>query len=235
MNLRSHALTLATGTLELLHPGQPVNLIEVGCMYQEVEGLSTLVLANYLANREGGGRFIAIDNDPSHIESCQNLLRARNPRLLDFVEFRLGNSLDVLPGAIADLGQVHFYSLDGGAHPEVCLEEFELSVNALVPDGIILVDDAQPMQPTEHYSLPRPYGKATFILPALLVCEYMGQRDDIRRARPNATRLNSAFIKSLEGFDYERFRKYGYIVIGKGHKLLAYGNNRYLQALLQFA
>ena len=94
-------------------------------MFKEDEGLSTFTLAQFLHDRSAGGRLISIEYDKNHIQACRTILERKNPKLLDIVEFRHGHSLALIDDAIKDLEVIHFASADGGAHPEVCLQEFE--------------------------------------------------------------------------------------------------------------
>lgn len=68
---------------------------------------------------------MSVEYDLSHIQACKGMIGACDPYLEKQIEFRHGHSLSVMPGIFADLGSVHFFCLDGGAHPEVCLAEFE--------------------------------------------------------------------------------------------------------------
>ena len=197
---------------------RPRCAIEVGCMFTTNEGLSTLHIGRFIA--ASGGTFVSIEYDQNHIDAARMILGGEAA----MVTFRCGHSLALLPDAISELGQVDFFLLDGGAHPEVCLHEFELAKAALSDRGLILVDDAQDIAPSEAYGLSRPSGKATLILPMLILGEYMEGRKDYLYANatkddcdttPNAKSLVAANGISPDGRAFK--------VLGGGHKMLAFG------------
>lgn len=228
MNFRSQAIVWALDHISSSHRGQPLNIIEVGCMFKEDEGLSTYLVADFLAKRPGGGRFVSIDYDLSHIDASRVLIQKWNPSISGFIEYRQGHSLSVLPEVLADLHQVHFFYLDGGAHPEVCLAEFEQAMMHLAPEGVILVDDAQELPPSANYGLPRPLGKATLILPMLIVANYLRNREKVRAANasPGDQRSipQSHFVGQLENVDVPTVNAWSFEVIGSRHQILAYGS-----------
>lgn len=229
MNLRSQAILLALGHVSSNYRDEEsLNIVEVGCMFKEDEGFSTYLIADFLAKRAGGGRFVSIDYDLSHIDASRVLIQKWNPSLGGFTEYRHGHSLSVLPEVLADLHQVHFVYLDGGAHPEVCLAEFEQAVMHLAPEGVILVDDAQQIAPSKNYRLPRPLGKATLILPMLIVANYLRNREKVRAANasPGDQRSipQSHFVGQLENIDVPTVNAWSFEVIGSGHLMLAYGS-----------
>lgn len=228
MNFRSQAIVWALDHISSSHRGRPLNIIEVGCMFKEDEGLSTYLVADFLAKRPGGGRFVSIEYEPNHIDASKEVLQKRHPSLDSFVEYRQGHSLSVLPDVLADLRTVHFFYFDGGGHPEVCLAEFEQAVMHLAPEGVILVDDAQELPPSANYGLARPFGKATLILPMLIVANYLRSRDIVRTANslPGDERSipDSRFIRQQEDIAVPTVNSWDFAVIGNKHQILVYGS-----------
>lgn len=157
----------------------PLNIIEIGCMFKEDEGLSTSIIAELISSRDCGGKLVSIDYDKDHIESCKKIIRSFNPTLLENIEFFHGNTLDILPNLFKGKEEFHFFLIDGGAQPETCLFEFENAMNNLANNGLILIDDSWELPPSKLYWLPRPFGKATLILPMLIINNYMKNRKDV--------------------------------------------------------
>lgn len=229
MEYRGEAILSTLKKLSNLHPGVPLNIIEIGCMFKEDEGLSTFLIADFLARRQGGGKFISMDCEQSHIESSQRLIAARNPALATWVEYRQGHSMALLPEVARAMAPIHFAFLDGGGHPEVCLQEFEVTAAHLAPDGVIVVDDAGEMEPTGNYRLPRPFGKATLILPALIIGEYLANRDAMRGANSLAGQGDSLpDARFLSGLAVP-FGVAAYAVLDQ--RMLVYGNRSVVATL----
>lgn len=137
--------------------------VEIGCMYYANGLESTRQLLAALP----GVRFASIDRDPEHIARCKALLGPDAAR----VEFREGDSLKVLPEALR-AKPLDFALLDGSGDPARILAEFMVCRAHLKPAGIVLMDDANEMPPTEGYAGPRPHGKASLVLPWLeKLCE----------------------------------------------------------------
>jgi hypothetical protein len=232
MNPRSQAILSALNYVSSVYSDAPLNVVEVGCMFKDDEGLSTHVIADFLATRPEGGHLISIEYNVSHIEAAKEMIRARASFLERYVEYRHGHSLSVLPEISADLRTVHFFSLDGGAHPEVCLEEFEYALAHLAPDGVIMVDDAQQIPPSPAYGLPRPFGKATLILPMLILASNLQMRDKVSKANsvPGDPKSvpNSHFLNQLLEIDIPNVSFSNYAVIGGRHQILFYGNPTFI-------
>lgn len=200
-------------------------------MFKEDEGMSTFIIADFLHNRPGGGQFVSIDYDLEHIEACRRLIALRHPALSSNVEFRHGHSVTLLPAVLAKLQTVHFALLDGGAHPEICLIEFEQTIAHLANKGVVLVDDAQPMPPSPGYGLLRPFGKATLILPMLIVAHYVENRAAAHQASSwpgdEASVPDSRFIRQLLDLEScERALPFG--LVGGKHKMLVYGSSDFV-------
>jgi hypothetical protein len=232
MNLRVQTLLSALDHISAAYPDEPLNIVEVGCMFKENEGLSTYHIADYLAKRAKGDRFISIEYDQEHITSCQAIITRLNADLSQQIEYRHGHSLSLLPTVLADLGKIHLFSLDGGAHPEVCLAEFEHSASHLAPSGIILVDDAQDIAPSQAYHPPRPFGKATLILPMLILLNYLKHRTEFRAANTTATDQtgipDAKLIQQCEHLSLPAINADHFTVIGNQHKILIYGDPAFI-------
>ena len=233
MNFRAEAILLALNHVSSNYRDEePLNIVEVGCMFKEDEGFSTYLISDFLAKRARRGRFVSIDYDLSHIDASRVLIQKWNSSLSDFIEYRHGHSLSILPEVLKDLDQVHFFYLDGGAHPEVCLSEFEHAMVHLAPYGVILVDDAQQMHPSKNYQLPRPLGKATLILPMLIIANYLLNREAMRTAKETPGNQKSTpksrFVGQMENIDIPCLNAWEFEVIGSGHQILAYGSPNFL-------
>lgn len=228
MNFRTAFLEFGLKEISQELGENPMCIIEIGCMFNENEGLSTLILGEFVNNRPGGGRFISIEYDQNHIDSCKKILGKRAPHLLDKIEFYCGHSLAMLPPILEDLETVNFVSQDGGAHPEVCLQEFEMLASALAPGGLILVDDAQQIEFSEVYPLPRSMGKCSLILPYLLLANYKKYREEYRDANatidgPNSM-PDSKFINQIMNLELPEIEPRDFLLLEAEHKMLAYGN-----------
>jgi predicted O-methyltransferase YrrM len=239
MNFRSQTMLQALEHLSAAYPDQPLNVIEVGCMFKEDEGLSTYYIADFLATREKGDRFISIEYDQGHIEASQAIIAKRKASLSQQIDYRHGHSLEVLPGALTEMGQVHLFCLDGGAHPEVCLVEFEQAASYLAPNGIVLVDDAQTLAPSPAYQPPRPFGKATLILPMLVLLNYLKHRAEFREANTSpADRTgipDSDLIRQCETVRFAAIDADHFAVIGDRHKILVYGDPAFITQAAQIS
>lgn len=230
-NLRSRAIRLSLERVSDSYRDEPLRLVEVGSMYNEEQGLSTYVIADFLANRPKGGKFVSVDLDQDHIKASSAIIQRHNPALMRWVEYRHGHSLRVLPKLLAEFGTVHVALLDGSEHPEVCLVEFEETLKHLASDGVILVDDAQPIPVSQEYPLPRPLGKLTLILPMLIVGNYLRNRGTVRASASDvgdpSTVPDAAFIKQLDGLPVDAVGA-SFCVMGTWHRMLAYGNPRFV-------
>jgi hypothetical protein len=186
MNFRSSIIELALKAVTKASPHYRLHALEVGTMYKADEGLSTYIIAKNAKQFKGKKRFISIDNDQKHINSSIQMLQRLDSGLLSEICFHCDNSLEILPEVLQDLEFIDFVLLDGGAHPEVCLREFEIVLDYLSEKGIILVDDLHEIAPSDAYSLQRPFGKGTLILPWLTIASYLkGQNlsDDKLKSR----------------------------------------------------
>lgn len=235
MNLRSEAILSALNYVSFVYSDQPLNIVEVGCMFKENEGLSTYIIADFLAKRLKGGRFVSIEYAADHIEASKKIIETKDSSLKNQIEYKHGHSLSILPEVLSDFGKVHFFSLDGGAHPEVCLHEFEISTANLAPEGVILVDDAQYIEPSKAYSLPRYSGKATFILPMLVFANYLKNRKEVREANSveddERSIPNSYFINQMERIDFSNVNCSNFVVIGKNHQILVYSSPSFISEI----
>lgn len=231
-NLRSRAIRLSLEFVSESHRDEPLRVLEVGSMYNEEQGLSTYVMADFLANRPKGGKFVSVDLDQDHITASSAIIQRHDPALMRWVEYRRGHSLRVLPELLTEFGTIHVALLDGGEHPEVCLVEFEETLKHLASDGVILVDDAQPIPVSKEYPLPRPLGKLTLILPMLIVRNYLRNRGGVRANASDvgdqSTVPDATFIKQLESLTIDGAAGASFCVMGTWHRMLAYGNPRFV-------
>jgi hypothetical protein len=238
-SIRTALIESALGRISAIAPDKPINAIEVGCMFKEDEGLSTLAIAEIISRHPAKGRFISIEYDATHVDAARAILARYPAEFARTVEFRCGHSLALLPPALAELGGLDFASLDGGAHPEVCLQEFELACANLNANGLLLVDDLQELPPSQAYSLPRLFGKGTLILPMLILRNYLSNRDRFldANAAPDGPDAQPASIalgvaSSLPAvFD----APHEFALLGDHHKLLAYGTPESLHELKRIA
>jgi len=212
-----------------------LNIIEIGCMFREVEGLSTYSIAKMLSESGKSARFVTIDIDKEHLDSCRQLIEARDPALLDFVDFRCGNSLHILPKLIAEMGEIHFAFLDGSGHPGICLKEFELVTRHLADGGLCLVDDITDTKPTEYYSAKRDFGKGTLIYPLLALADYKKYKEAMtnrtsefnEKERPLGNDEESELFLSIANHLAVDVRRGYRIIRGNNnvHGMLVYGKN----------
>ncbi len=216
--------------------GRSFNAIEVGCMFNENEGLSTLKIAHASAQCRKPSRFVSIEYDASHIRAAQSIIARKSPSLIEQVEFCEGHSLKILPGILEDMEKVHFAFLDGGAHPEVCLCEFELTLSRLAAGGVIVIDDLQPMKPSKAYSGRREFGKGSLILPFLTIAEYFKTRDkhlsancefgDVEDGTPHSRLIAGAkVVQTLRQTCHKRFQ------LGSNHQMLAVADRVTLESI----
>jgi predicted O-methyltransferase YrrM len=206
--------------------------LEVGCMFKQDEGRSTQRIAAFLDSHRVASRFVSIDADPAHIKSARALLAGHAPATREPPDFVLGRSLECLPAVLGELRPLHFALLDGGAHPEVCLQELELALAALADGGLVLVDDLQELAPTAAYGPPRPFGKGTLILPFLVIAEYLRQRPRYLDANLGCAPASSLVTRCIGTSLVEPLAAWEYALIARGsQRLLAVARRPALQAL----
>lgn len=208
-NLRGDLIELGLHTVRKLS-GRPLSAVEVGCMFRPEEGLSTYRIAKFI--KENGGHFRSVDSDPTHIEGAKRMLEALGEGLTEAVEFEEGFSLAVLCRmSAAEQPMVDFVFLDGGAHPEICLQEFEWALEHLAPRGLILIDDGHELAPTAFYPFSRAFGKQTLILPVLVLGETLAARGKRALPEPMQALIGSRLLdglrygdllRRLEGWEY---------------------------------
>jgi Methyltransferase domain len=232
MDFRTKAIIRSLEYVSNIYSETSINLIEIGCMFKEDEGLSTYKMAEFIEKRPKGGKLISIEYNQENIKACKEIFNRLNRELINLVEFHHGHSLSVLPKVLDDLHYVHYFNLDGGAHPEVCINEFEMVKEFLAPEGVILIDDACSINPSRKYYLPRPLGKATLIFPMLIIENYLLNRKSFRNANSisddAASIPNSKFINQLEALDLRWIGNNCFDIIGTHQKMLAYGSDRYI-------
>ena len=235
MNFRSDNILRLLELVKQNAKSDRFNLVEVGCMFKEDEGLSTYIIAKFIKDNNLKGRFVSIELDPQHVDAAKSLLKKYDESLLELVEFRSGDSLGILPDLLKGMGEVHFALLDGGAQPEVCLKEFELTAQSMSASGACLIDDLVKLKPTEYYSGDRPFGKGTLIYPVLIIADYL-KRIALNRTQ-GAAKFGSAIIGALDEKSFTSLLKGSAFCVLKeprgSHGMLAYGNQSIIEQLRQ--
>lgn len=146
---------------------------EVGTAFGEEQGSSTLRLAMAVRQAGPAARLWSIDNDQSHIDQACAILERKGIGEDERIIFHKDIGRNGLRQAVTATSHFDFVYLDGGANPEHNLDEFLVAHAHLREGGVILIDDAHSMAQTPAYPLPRPFGKATLILPYLIIGEYI--------------------------------------------------------------
>ena len=229
MNFKSVVILSGLNTVHLLSASTTINAIEVGCMFKRDEGLSTFLIAQFLHEKANQSQFFSIEKNFDHITACQKILNEENGLLTSKTEFLCGDSLKKLPEALQKIERVHFALLDGDGHPEVCLCEFEQVIHKLSGNGLILVDDVQEFELTTSYGLPRPFGKATMILPWMVLLGQLKARAFLKTETCHQSLL-------LDLIDTNRipprFLEVDYLLVGRGaHRMLALANRVVIEQL----
>jgi SAM-dependent methyltransferase len=220
-----------------VHP-ERFNIVEVGCTFKEIEGMSTYVIAEFIRKNKLKARFVSIDYNPEHIEACRAFFKKYDESLTDTVELLCGPSLDILPPVLEEMGEVHFAFLDGGAHPEICLREFELVARALPVGCACLVDDLQEIITKTKGPCELPLGKGTLIYPLLLIAKYLKARTSNSHLlwgfKPGheSDIINSLDIKAFKNFLGEKdFKFLGKTIL---HKMLLFGDRNIIENVREF-
>lgn len=146
---------------------------EVGTAFGEDQGSSTLRLVKAVQAVGQAARLWSIDNDQSHIDQARAILERKGIEDDERIIFHKDIGRNGLRQAVAATPHFDFVYLDGGANPEHNLDEFLIAHAHLREGGVILIDDAHSMAQTPAYPLPRPFGKATLVLPYLIIGEYI--------------------------------------------------------------
>jgi glycosyltransferase involved in cell wall biosynthesis len=237
LNFRAAIIDVGLETVSKVSADNSFNAVEVGSMFRANEGLSTYLIAHFIQQCRGQKRFISIDCDSEHIDACKQMLEDSDPTLLSEIKFLYGDSLEMLPVAFNEMQSVDLVLLDGGAGPECCLREFELAIQSLSENGLVVIDDLQDMAPTEAYPFPRLFGKGTLILPYMVIAEYMKVRDISCSKKDNITTdpknaSKSGLIAQTPSSELMRLLgNLGYLVISKGsHKMMVVGKTSILES-----
>ena len=236
INFRAQMINIGLSSTNMMTPSSCFRAAEVGCMFKTDEGLSTFHIAKFLSKRTGKTEFHSIDLEASHIASAENMLKHMDSNLLKFVDFHCGQSLKSLPKILENTNKLDFVFLDGGAHPIVCLKEFELAAAGLSRNGLIVVDDLQSIKPSTAYKDPRPYGKGTLIYPFLLISQCLpDQQMDSTGTESN---LFNTFIQAskqyhdvqsmLNIFSQNPFR----LIKFQNHSMLIWGNQSVINIMI---
>lgn len=223
--------------LENINP-ERFNFIEIGCMFNEREGLSTYEIAKCIKEKGLNARFVSIEYNPEHINDARSLMNEYDKSLIDIVDFQSGHSIEVLPSILEEMGEVHFALLDGGAHPDICLKELELISRFLSDKCALVIDDMVELKPTENYPAPRPLGKCTLIYPALIMADYLRTRRLNRHMAPDfKTDYESSIIQNLDEKTFGNLLgdDMDFVSAGNpnGHQMLIYGNRKIVERVRQ--
>ena len=175
LNLRMEIASAAIDSLGV-NAVRPLCALEIGCMFKRDEGLSTLQIVRHITSLHPDSRLLSIEFNPEHIEKCKEIFRSEEESLLGNVDFHQGHSAELLPKVLEDIDSVDFALIDGGGHPEVNLEEYEIILQKMSDIGILVVDDAHEFDFTKAYPHTRAFGKASLILPLLMLEDYLGHR-----------------------------------------------------------
>ena len=196
-------------------PDKP-NCIEIGSAIGKNEGCSTHTIGSHALKH--GGKMASVEFEEGIIRKSRVLISSKIAELKEFVTYYQGHSLEQLPLALSDLGTVDFAFIDGGGHPEVNLQEFELISACLSERGIIVIDDAEPVKLTKNYPLPRPFGKATLIYPALMLAKQCSAGKPYK-SRNNGGEANPKTLEILHELgDFMETRDY--VLHGQQHKMI---------------
>lgn len=231
---RGKVIRVALQGISAIYEGQPMVVVEVGCAFQEDEGFSTYLIADFLMRRQSGGKLYSVDIDEEHIKTCKKLIRRRNPAVLEKIEFRQGYSVHQLPEIINEIKNAHLFYLDGGAHPEACLYEFEIAQTHLADNGLIIVDDAQFIDSKPWFpDFPLPFGKATLTYPYLIISNYLKYRSDILMSKEGKPLPASMFMENIYKINTPHISGSNYAIIGNiyWHAMLLYGNPKLIEDL----
>jgi predicted O-methyltransferase YrrM len=121
--------------LNVLDWERPNAIIETGTNW----GCSTIILAQAIKDSVGGGAVHSVEIEQAFLDKADANLRAAGVR--DLVTLHHGDSLRVLPGLLAQIGEVRAAFLDGAHQHDHAVAEFELILPNLAPGGIIIFDN----------------------------------------------------------------------------------------------
>jgi hypothetical protein len=175
------------------------NYLEIGTAFSANEGLSTLLAAVFLKETGIPGRVMSIDIDESHIKSSRDIIHAESPDLTGNVSYFLGNSFEKLPSVLDELNGVDIAFIDGGGDALVNLYEFDMILEKLNSNGIIVVDDCHYL-PKTTYRARRDFGKAQLIYPLLLITDTINYQIDKWTAKSGGRNQGLGAMKDQNGF-----------------------------------
>jgi len=185
-----------------------LNFFEIGSAYSKNQGISTAQLADFCY--QGGHDFSTVDIAADHTEACKAIVReVCGLDVEKNTTFYTSDSLDALKDLKSRKLAIDFAYIDGGNDPLQNLKEFQLITEMLSPEGIILVDDLQEINAPDGYQAPRPMGKASLIVPYLILAQH---------------KKHDAPIGFLRDFDSTFDVKNFFIQI----RMLAYGPDEFL-------
>jgi len=113
-NFHATSILNAIKYIKCKYPNTPLTIVEVGCMFSEDEGLSTIHLANAIHSHDPSGKLISIEYEKDNIKKCKDIINKYNSNLLTVIEFHCSHSLDFFRNFNES---THIFSLDGGHTP----------------------------------------------------------------------------------------------------------------------
>ncbi|WP_298308756.1 O-methyltransferase [uncultured Erythrobacter sp.] len=186
-----------------------LNIFEIGSAYSRNQGVSTAQLADFAFQH--GHNFSTVDIEPDHTAASKaNVRQICGAEAEEHADFYTCDSLDALKDLEEKQVKLDFAYIDGGNDPLQNLREFQKITSLLKPDGIILIDDLQEINSPDGYPAPRPMGKATLIIPYVILAQHQA------REAPNGM---------LEKFESSFEPKNFYIQV----RMLAYGPDEFLK------
>jgi len=224
--------------------------LEIGCMYQKIEGFSTLKIVQFLSAHCKEFKFISVEYNQAHIQLAKSIISDIDEKFIESIDFRCGASFEILQDnkIINKNTPLDFVFLDGGAHPEICLKEFEIVIGNLSKNGLVIMDDLQQISPVEAYNAMRYFGKGTLVLPLLVINEYLQHRDKFlytygsnileqqAKTIPNSNGLRETdFIEKCISSELTDAisADCGFTIVNEGpHEMLVYGKREVLNTFL---
>jgi len=129
-------LTLAYVLCRLLRPQA---VVETGVAY----GFTSAAILAALAEN-GAGRLLSVDLPHLHLRAGQVVGAAVAPQLRDRWKLSFGPSRRVLPGVLADAGEVGLFVQDGSHLTAGQLYDYRTAWPHIAPGGVLLTDDIGP-------------------------------------------------------------------------------------------
>ena len=116
---------------------QPHTVVEVGTWHG---GGSTYFISQALHDN-GFGVLHTIEADPEAYHTARDNDRRYLPHLLSHVHFHFGKATEIYPPLLRELKHIDAVFLDGSAHAQEALDEFEMFKPFLERKGVVLMHD----------------------------------------------------------------------------------------------